>query len=70
MLSVLPKSVFLLSGGHFVFCNFEGQKLEVQLGIRQIWIQHTQIVVKMVDANFYPKMPLELYLSTFSRFST
>ena len=56
------------NGGHFVFCQFEGQGLKIENVIQQIWIQHTQIRVNQVYDKFYYEMPYKVYRGLLSRF--
>ncbi len=45
-----------------LFLILEGEKLKIRLGNRDIWIQHTQIMLKNMVPHFYQKM---LVLITF-----
>ena len=48
------------SGGHVVFCRFEGQICKIKFGNRQIRNQHVRIILSTLVAKLYPKMPYQL----------
>ena len=60
-------SIFFVFWPSFCFCKIEGDKLKCQLGNCHFRIQQVQIMLKSQVPNFYPKMPLMIYLGPFSQ---